>query len=432
MSEGKLFTYFKILLLSIPVSVILIIFLADSFVKEDNAEDAVSEDELAAVEEPEIHLYFGFDTAEMLVERDIVRRNESLGVILNRKGVSHTTIAHIAEASDTIFNVRRIRAGQPYVLLKSKEDEKVQHFIYEVNNTDYVVFTLDDEIAVYRDQKEIETIKRLATGIIESSLYLTLSRNNLPTILAHELSSVYAWAIDFHRLQRGDRFKLAFIEEQIDGKIIGIERIEFAVFYRGNTPFYAFYFEQEGLGDYFDENGNSLRKAFLKAPLQYSRISSGYSQRRFHPVHRVYRPHLGVDYAAPEGTPIKSVGDGVVERASYTSGNGNYVKIRHNSVYSTQYLHMSRFASGIRAGTVVKQGDLIGYVGQTGLATGPHLCFRFWKNGVQVNPLTVEVPPAEPIMDEYKSVYFEIMEKRRKILDKTEFPDQQEALTAKL
>jgi murein DD-endopeptidase MepM/ murein hydrolase activator NlpD len=223
--------------------------------------------------------------------------------------------------------------------------------------------------------------------------------NGIDISLAARLENIYAWTIDFFYLQKGDYFKVVYEEEFVEGESIGISRIKGATFSHGGKDFHALYFDQEGKPDYFDEAGNSLRKAFLKAPLQYSRISSRFSNSRFHPVLKRYKAHLGVDYAAPHGTPIMAVGDGIVQEATRRGGNGNFVKIKHNSMFATQYLHMSGFAKGIRPGVAVRQGEVIGYVGSTGLATGPHVCFRFWKNGQQVNPLAIEMPPSEPILD---------------------------------
>jgi murein DD-endopeptidase MepM/ murein hydrolase activator NlpD len=225
------------------------------------------------------------------------------------------------------------------------------------------------------------------------------------------LVDVYAWQIDFFRIQKGDWFKVIYEEKLVDGQPVGVGKILAVQFKHEGRQFQAYYFDQGSGTDYFDEEGNSLRKAFLKAPLNFTRISSRYTPRRFHPVQKRWKAHLGTDYAAPTGTPIQTVGDGVVVEAGYNSGNGNYVKVKHNGTYTTQYLHMSRIAKGMRKGAHVKQGQTIGFVGSTGLATGPHLCFRFWKNGKQVDALKVEIPPSEPIESEHLDTFNQVKER---------------------
>ena len=246
---------------------------------------------------------------------------------------------------------------------------------------------------------------------VKSSLYETLQSQNIDPEIAMKLSEIYAWQIDFFRIQPNDSFKVYYEQTFVENKPVGVGKIQAAYFYHNKEDFYAFRFEKDDNVNYYDENGKSLRKTFLKVPLRFSRISSRYSSSRYHPIlHRV-KAHLGTDYAAPRGTPIMSVGDGVIIAVAYTSGNGNYVKIKHNSVYTTQYLHMSKFAKGIHKGVYVKQGEIIGYVGSTGLATGPHVCFRFWKNGKQVDPLREKMPASEPIASKYKSEYEQVKDK---------------------
>ncbi len=275
----------------------------------------------------------------------------------------------------------------------------------EIDAANYVVYNMLDSIRIYRERKEVDTEIMMASGEITSSLWQTMADNNINFNITVNLSEIYAWAIDFYRIQKGDYFKVLYEEKFVDGESVGIGKVIAAYFNHYNHDYYAVYFEQGEAADYFDENANSLRKAFLKAPLKYSRISSRYSMKRFHPVQKRYKAHLGTDYAAPRGTPIMSTGDGVIQKSGYSKGNGNYVKVRHNSVYSTQYLHMNKIKSGIRKGVRVRQGDVIGYVGSTGLATGPHVCYRFWKNGRQVDALKVSVPPSLPVEKKYRSEY---------------------------
>jgi murein DD-endopeptidase MepM/ murein hydrolase activator NlpD len=275
------------------------------------------------------------------------------------------------------------------------------------------VFDLNDSLQIYEDSKPVEVSTNSFSASINHSLFTSLSENGASIELAVKLSQIFAWQVDFYAIQKGDRFKVIYEEKSVGDKIIGIGDIVGAYFQHRGTDYYAIPFEQDSVLQFFDQNGNSLRKAFLKAPLEFSRISSRFSKNRFHPILKRNKPHLGTDYAAPHGTPIRTIGDGIVLEAGYSGGNGNYVKIKHNSTYITQYLHMSRFAQGIRKGVSVKQGQVIGYVGSTGLATGPHLCFRFWKNGVQVDPYKEVNPPSYPVkpnlMAQFDSVKTRIM-----------------------
>jgi len=230
-------------------------------------------------------------------------------------------------------------------------------------------------------------------------------KNNLDPMLAFEMSEIYAWSIDFFGLQEGDGFKVYFDEQYVDTNYVGLGKINGAVFNHVGNEFYAIPFVQDSVESYYDQEGQSLRKAFLKAPLRYSRISSRYSHSRLHPILKIRRPHLGVDYAAPIGTPVYAIGDGRIIQTGYTRSNGNWIKIQHNSVYATAYLHLSHYGKGISQGSYIKQGDIIGYVGSTGLSTGPHLDFRFYKNGSPVDPLKVEAPPVEPVHEEYMPAY---------------------------
>jgi murein DD-endopeptidase MepM/ murein hydrolase activator NlpD len=280
-------------------------------------------------------------------------------------------------------------------------------FIYEESATNYIVFDLRDGIQVYRGEKEVEIRMRTASGEITSSLWNAIMDNNMSPALVMEPSNIYAWTIDFFRIQKGDKFKVFYEERFVEDEFVGIGRVWAAKFIHQGEDFYAFYFREEGenFGDYFDEESKTLRKAFLRAPLNFSRISSKYSKRRRHPVTGRVKSHLGTDYAAPKGTPILTTANGSIVVASYTRNNGNFVKIRHNNTYTTQYLHMSKIKSGIRKGVHVKQGDIIGYVGSTGLATGPHVCYRFWKNGRQVDPYKEKLPPSEPMKEQSKEPF---------------------------
>jgi len=351
----------------------------------------------------EINEEYGFATDSFLVIKDRVRKNQNLSEILLPYGVPYASIDKIARASKEIFDVRKLRVGKPYTIFCRKDSTGyAMCFIYEPNARDYVVFNLRDSLDIYTGQKEIEKRTKYVKGTVNSSLYVDLKKQGADPVLAIELSEIYAWTIDFYRIQKGDAFEILYTENFVGGQSIGVDRILSSTFTHSSKPFQAFYFEGENEKGFFDEKGRNLKKAFLKAPVKFSRISSGYSSRRFHPVQKRFKAHLGTDYAAPTGTPIVAVGDGVISEARYKANNGNYVKMRHNSVYETQYLHMSKIKSGIKPGVRVSQGDVIGYVGSTGLATGPHVCYRFWENGKQVNHRKQELPASDPLSEASK------------------------------
>ncbi|MDD4372702.1 MAG: peptidoglycan DD-metalloendopeptidase family protein [Bacteroidales bacterium] len=352
----------------------------------------------AEVEKPQTFL---FDIAidSLIIEQGQVKRNQFLADILLSKGVNYDLIDHIARNHKTVFDVRKIRAGNQYTFISANDSVQTPlYFIYEIDYTDYVVFSLTDSLTAHKGYKPIHRETETAYGTISSSLWNAMVDGQYDPNLANKLSEVYAWTIDFFGIQKGDEFELMYERLYVDGKPIGIGKILASRFQHYGKNQFAFYFEQDSVGDYFDETGQSLMRTFLKAPLKYNRISSGFSNARFHPVLKIYRPHHGVDYAAPSGTPVYSIGDGVVTRKGYQkSGGGNYLYIKHNGTYTTAYMHLKGFAKGITEGVRVKQGQLIGFVGSTGLSTGPHLDFRFFRNGNAVNPLTVESPPAKPV-----------------------------------
>jgi len=360
------------------------------------------------VEDIPVSIYeYGICVDSFQVIKGQVQNGQTLGAILYLNHIDHGRIDQIVRQSKGIFDFRKAKVGKNYTVICSDDSLQIaQYFIYENTSTEYIVFDIRDTIKVYKGQKEIEIRIKESSGKIESSLWNALVNNGLSPALVMELSSIYAWTIDFFRIQPGDYFKIVYEERFVEGEFIGIGRVYASLFNHAGEDFYAFYFEEdEKFGDYFDENGGALRKAFLRAPLNFSRISSKYSKRRKHPVTGRVKPHLGTDYAAPTGTPILSTANGTVTEAQYKRNNGNYVKIRHNSTYTTQYLHMSKIKSGIRPGVYVKQGDVIGYVGSTGLATGPHVCYRFWKNGVQVDPYKQKLPPSKPVKQENKQAF---------------------------
>ncbi|MAB94525.1 MAG: peptidoglycan DD-metalloendopeptidase family protein [Flavobacteriales bacterium] len=351
----------------------------------------------------------------------VVKNGQTLGEILYANHINHQKIAEIVLKSKEIFDVRRVNPGKKYLVINSKDSiEKACYFIYEESQTTYIVVDMIDEIDVYKGEKEIITKLKKSTGQITSSLSEAVENLGVSPRVSIQLSEIYAWTIDFFKIQKGDAFTVYYENNYIDGEYIGIGNILAAEFIHKDKSFYAFYYKaNKNFGEYFDEEGRTLRKAFLKAPLDFYRISSRYSKNRKHPVTGKWKGHFGTDYAAPRGTPIMSTANGTVQVAGRTRNNGNYVKIRHNGTYTTQYLHMSKIKPGIRKGVYVKQGETIGYVGSTGLATGPHVCYRFWKNGKQVDPYMQKLPPGDPIQESNKKEYFTVKDSLMNILNNT-------------
>jgi len=360
---------------------------------------------------PESDLY-GIPAGLYKVEEGKVRRNQTLADLLLPFGVSMQEIYRISLLPDSLIDERKIKPDNRFYFyspdsLAGSAQDSARLFVYEKDALSFVVITIgSDSIFARNGQKAVEARLQFASGTIQTSLWESMLASEANPMLAIELSEIFAWSIDFFGIQQGDQYKVVYEEDFVDSVSLGIQKIIGAWFYHNQTDFWGIPFVQDGTRSFFDEQGNSLRKAFLKAPLRFSRISSGFSNSRMHPVLKIRRPHHGVDYAAAAGTPVQSVGDGVVSRKGYQArGGGNYVTIKHNSVYSTTYMHLRGYAKGIQTGVYVKQGDVIGYVGSTGLATGPHLDFRFYKNGSAVNPLKVEAPPVEPIHEENLSSY---------------------------
>lgn len=342
-------------------------------------------------------LLYGININELDVVEGVVGKNQTLSTILAPFNVSYQIIDEIARKSKDIFDVRKIAFNKKFTVLTGRDSSEAQFFIYEPNPSEYVVFKLD-EVSIYKEEKPVEYRDVEIGGEISSSLYVNMTQLGITPDLIDQFADMYGWVVDFQRLQKGDKFKVVYKEKVVDDHVVGITDIEAAYFEHMGEPYHAIPFEQNGELSFFDQDGNSFKKAFLRDPLKYTRISSRYNLNRYHPVQKRYKPHLGTDYAAPTGTEIRSVGEGTVVDARFTSANGNYVKIKHNGTYTTQYLHMSKIASGMKPGTRVKQGQVIGYVGSTGLATGPHLCFRFWKNGKQEDWLKEKIPPSDPIL----------------------------------
>lgn len=365
-------------------------------------------------------LLYGVNVDTLTVISGKVKRNEFLSDILLKYGVDYGDIDYIARKTKDVFDVRKIIAGNKYSVICSNDSSgNALYFAYELSASKYVLYGFSDSIIAQRGEKKIVTSSNSTKGIIKSSLWNAIVENNADPNLANELSEVYAWTVDFFGLQKGDSYKIIFGEQYVDDEYIGLDEIAASMFYHGGDTLYAFYFEQNGKGDYFDEKGNSLQRTFLKAPLRFTRISSKFSNSRLHPVLKIRRPHHGVDYAAASGTPVHTVGDGTVIKKGYQKrGGGNYIKIKHNGTYSTTYMHLKGYAKGIKVGDHVRQGDLIGYVGATGLATGPHLDFRFYRNGKPVDPLKVESPPSLPIDTAYRASFDSVVNFCISALDK--------------
>ena len=366
---------------------------------------------------PPPNIEYGLNLDSFIVHRNLIEPNQFLANILLKYHVPYTEIDLLAKQSKEVFDVRKIASGKNYTILCKKDSiEKAQYFIYEPNAIDYIVYDMRDSLTIYKGKREVITKINEASGTIKSSLYQTLDDADVSPVLAIEMADVFAWTIDFYRIQKGDWFKVVYEERFVEGKSIGIGRVIASNFNHYNKDFFACYFVQDSIGDYFDAEANSLRRAFLKSPLKFGRLTSGFTMRRFHPVQKRNKPHLGTDYAAPNGTPIMATGDGVVIASSFSKYNGNFVKVKHNSTYTTQYLHMSKRSA--KVGQHVSQGDVIGYVGSTGLATGPHVCYRFWKNGSQTNHLKEDFPPSEPVDPAHLERFNKKLKKYKSRVDK--------------
>ncbi len=353
---------------------------------------------------------FGIDKQKYTVDEFRVRRNQTFADLLLNQGVAYRDIVTLADETRDVFDVRDIQAGRSYRVYRNPWLNRARYLVYRPNAVDYVVFDVRYPARSRVGKRPVSLAWETAGGTITSSLYEALQSSGARPQLAIRLSEVFAWQIDFFRIQRGDRFRVVYEERTVDGTTIGPGDIVAAYFVHRGETYYAYRFDDGEGSEYFDENGQSLRRELLKAPLRFSRISSRFTNRRFHPVLKRYRPHHGTDYAAPTGTPVLSVGDGTVQFAAYKGYNGNYVKVRHNATYTTGYLHLSRIATGIQPGANVRQGDVIGYVGSTGLSTGPHLDYRFWKNGKAIDPYSVELPPARPVAPQHMTAFRQVVD----------------------
>lgn len=356
-------------------------------------------------EEPVIIYRYGLPVDSFQVEDGRIQQNQNLSEILLPKGISYGRIDELVKISKPSFDVRKIKANKPCTFFYSLDSTRaLQYMVYEKDLEEFVVFDFRDTLAVWLGQKDVEIQKRTASGIIESSLWNSMVDLGVSPKLAIELSEIYAWTIDFFGIQKGDRFNIIYTVKVIDGEAIGVDQVLAASFFHGGRDHYAFGFTQGDKFSYFDEKGQSLKRAFLKAPLNFKRISSKFTKSRYHPILKIYRPHSGVDYAAAEGTEVQSIGDGKVVKIGYDKASGNYIKIKHNSVYTSGYMHLQHRPK-LSVGASVRQGQAIGKVGKTGYATGPHLDFRVWKNGTPVDPLKIESPPVEPVAAAYQAEF---------------------------
>ncbi|MBU2940890.1 peptidoglycan DD-metalloendopeptidase family protein [Lacinutrix sp. C3R15] len=380
-----------------------------------------------AIVEPEETIEFGFNLDDYVVKRDTIQKGDSFGQILERNNIGYPDIFQIAEVAKDTFDIRKLQVGKPYTLLCTKGDslEKPKCFIYQPNKEEYVVINFQDSIHAYTSKKPIKFVEKEVAGVITSNISEALDNQNVSVRLAYKLADeIYPWTIDFRRLQKGDRFKVIYTDKYIDDSIYaGVAEVKAAYFEHNKEPFYAFQFETDslkGIKDYFNEEAKNLRRAFLQAPVQFSRISSRYNlKRRIAYYGNKIRPHRGTDFAAPIGTPILATANGTVIESTRRGGNGKFVKIRHNATYQTQYLHMK--AQNVKKGEFVKQGDVIGWIGMTGNTGGPHVCYRFWKNGKEVDPFKEKLPEAEPISDSLKSKYLEFIKPLKVQLDNIQY-----------
>lgn len=346
---------------------------------------------------------FGIQSALYRVEEGQVDRAETFSEVLGEYGVDYQTILELTDAAQSEFDVKDFRAGKSYRVYLNPWLQQAQYFVYQISPVRSVVFDVRRPEQTHVQTRPVRQRWKTVGGTIEGSLYETLVESGGHPLLALRLSEVFAWQIDFFRIRSGDRFRIVYEKRSVSGESLQPGDIVAAYVEHLDQEYYAFRFDTGSGAEYFNRQGQSLRRQLLKAPLEYTRISSQFTNRRFHPVLKEYRPHHGTDYAAPRGTPVRSVGDGVVQRASYQGPNGNYVKIRHNSTYASGYLHLSQFA--VHRGEEVDQGETIGYVGSTGRSTGPHLDYRLWKHGTAVNPYEIDLPPSQPVPVQYRDEF---------------------------
>ncbi|MFH0735692.1 MAG: peptidoglycan DD-metalloendopeptidase family protein [bacterium] len=354
--------------------------------------------------------------------RRTVKPGENLTDLFGPFEIKYNKVVELADEINKVYSVKKFNFGKEYVIYTDNDSSNIPiYFVYEIDNKNYIVADLRNNMKVWLGKKEVTIVEHAVSGLIDYSLFTTINNLDLSDNLAFKLSEIFGWQIDFYAIQDGDYFSVVFEEEYVNGEFLSVGKILSAYFSHNKKDYYGFAFDVDDGTEYYDLDGNSLRRAFLKAPLKFSRISSKFTKSRFHPVLKIYRPHTGIDYAAAVGTPVQAVGDGVILSAEYNRGSGNYVRIKHNGTYASGYMHLSRYGTGIRKGTRVRQGDVIGYVGSTGLSTGPHLDFRFWINNQPANYLTLDFPSSNPIDKKYKTEfdkYKQIQITKLQLLDK--------------
>lgn len=387
------------------VALMYIIFFLPGGKSEENGSNTAASADSTVIAAP--IMKYGLPIENYIVKNDTLQPRETLADILYRLGFTAQQIYNLAQCPDSIFDVRRMRPGQPYALLCDKDSAATpRYFIYEESPKSYITFDLGDNYWATRCTKPVEWRESEVAGRVNSSLWVAMEESGASPQLAVLMSHIFGWSIDFFGIQKGDEFRLIYSQEHVEEKPLNNYRILAASFATADTIVYAIPFVQDGEELFYNNNGNSLEGAFLKAPLDFYRITSKFTNSRFHPVLKRYRAHHGVDYAAPTGTPVYAIGSGkVIAKGYQAGGGGNYVKIRHNSTYTTTYMHLSRFAKGLKVGDTVKQKEVIGYVGSTGLSTGPHLDFRVYENGKPINPLTIKSQPKKPISQENKEAF---------------------------
>lgn len=396
---------------------VFLIFLLSTFIVSC---DKTNEEEINVPKAKPKLVEFGFKIHDFNIVNDTIKSGDTFGSLLEKQNLDGRNVYDIVARVKDTFDVRSIRIGKPFTILRSKDrTNKIQVLIYQPDRLNFYVIDFRDSIIVYKKAKPLTFKTRTIAGALNGSLSETLQNLKVDPALAPRIAKIYAWSIDFFKLKKGDKFALKFTERYINDTIYdGVDSLKAAFFEYKGKKVYAFPYAPDAntkKQQYFDEEGKTLKSFFLKAPLKFVNITSRFAKNRFHPVQLIWKAHKGTDYAAPTGTPIMTTAAGVVEQAGFTTGNGNFVKVKHDKTYSTQYLHMSKIL--VRRGQRVTQGQVIGKVGSTGLATGPHVCYRFWKNGVQVDALRLNLPTSTPMDSKYRQKYMEYMNPLKRELD---------------
>ena len=399
------------------VQKVFLVFLLSTFIISCNK--AKEEEVIVPKAKPKL-VEFGFNMHDFNMVNDTIKSGDTFGSLLEKQNLDGKEVYDIVAKVKDTFDVRSIRKGKPYTILRSKDKtNKIQGFIYQPDKLNFYVVDFRDSIVAHKKTKPLTFKTRTIAGALNGSLSETLQNLKVDPVLASRIAKIYAWSIDFFKLKKGDKFALKFTERYINDTIYdGVDSLKASFFEYKGKKVYAFPFAPDAntkKQQYFDEEGKTLKNFFLKAPLKFVNITSRFAKNRFHPVQLIWKAHKGTDYAAPTGTPIMTTATGVVEQAGFTTGNGNFVKVKHDRTYSTQYLHMSKIL--VRRGQRVTQGQIIGKVGSTGLATGPHVCYRFWKNGVQVDALRLKLPTSTPMDSKYRTKYMEYMNPLKRELD---------------